>query len=153
MVVNLAPDINTRYANYRTILKLLTQPHVDAYRMLSEDVRYTVEIGPYGGMHYTIGDDPSGDLFTSPVDPAFWAYHSQMDRMWTLWQMLGFSNEKYNESGKGSHVHRTWENMPPSGLVELSDVIDMGYAAPSTTIADVMSTTGGELYCFHLRAG
>jgi tyrosinase len=148
---DLGPDMNMRYANYTTILKLLTQPNVDAFRIVSEGVPYTPEIGPHGGVHYTIGGDPGGDLFTSPADPAFWAHHSQMDRMWALWQALGFSSsERYTDLGKGSYAHRTWENMPPSGLAELSDVIEMGYAAPSTTIAHVMSTTGGEFCYFYL---
>jgi tyrosinase len=148
---DLGPDMNMRYANYTTILKLLTQPNVDAFRIVSEGVPYTAEIGPHGGVHYTIGGDPGGDLFTSPADPAFWVHHSQMDRMWALWQALGFSNsDRYADLGKGSYAHRTWENMPPSGLAELSDVIEMGYAAPSTTIAHVMSTTGGEFCYFYL---
>jgi hypothetical protein len=41
-------------------------------------------------VHYTIGGDPGGDLFTSPGDPAFWAHHSQMDRMWTIWYVVLF---------------------------------------------------------------
>jgi tyrosinase len=84
MVVNLAPDINTRSANHTTILKLLTQSYVDSYRILTEDLPYMVEIGPHGGVHYTIGDDPGGDMLTSPADPAFWAHHSQMGRIWKL---------------------------------------------------------------------
>jgi tyrosinase len=87
---NLSPAMNTRYANYTTVLKLLTRPNVDEYRLVSEGVPYTPEIGPHGGVHYTIGGDPGGDLFTSPGDPAFWAHHSQMDRMWTIWYVVLF---------------------------------------------------------------
>ena len=64
---------------------LLTKPNIQQYRLLSEGVPYTIEIGPHGGIHYVIGGDPGGDLFTSPADPAFWVHHGQMDRLWTTW--------------------------------------------------------------------
>ncbi|KAL2130634.1 hypothetical protein VTI74DRAFT_6135 [Chaetomium olivicolor] len=149
---DIGPAMNMRYANYTTILKLLTQPDIDKFRTVSEGVPYTVEIGPHGGVHYTIGGDPGGDLFTSPADPAFWVHHAQMDRMWATWQALGLGvfGQRFTDLGKGPYAHRTWENNPPSGLAELTDVIDMGYAAPSTTIANVMSTTGGDLCYFYL---
>lgn len=144
---DLGGAMNTRYANYTTLLSLLVQPNVDKFRHVSEGVPYTIEIGPHGGIHYTIGGDPGGDLFTSPGDPAFWIHHSQMDRMWTVWQALGglVNNNRYTDLGSGNFAHMTWENQPPSRLVNLDDVIDMGYAAPSTTIRKVMSTTSGEL--------
>jgi tyrosinase len=152
---DLGPAMNTRYANYTTVLRLLTQPNVDAFRLVSEGVPYTVEIGPHGGIHYTISGDPGGDLFTSPGDPAFWVHHGQMDRMWAVWQALGElapggNNPRLTDLGSGEYAHNTWQNQPPSPLTQLSDVIDMGYAAPSTTIGNVMSTTGGELCYFYL---
>ncbi|AEO60765.1 tyrosinase-like protein [Thermothelomyces thermophilus ATCC 42464] len=157
---DLGGAMNTRYANYTTVLRLLTQPDVDAFRTVSEGVPYTVEIGPHGGIHYTIGGDPGGDLFTSPGDPAFWVHHAQMDRVWATWQALGLlppadggdpdPARRYTDLGKGDYAHRTWQNSPPSPFAELSDVIDMGYAAPSTTIGAVMSTTEGELCYFYL---
>ncbi|KAK4164116.1 putative tyrosinase [Cladorrhinum sp. PSN259] len=148
---DLGPALNKRYANYTTVLTLLAQPDVDAFRHVSEGVPYTVEIGPHGGMHYAIGGDPGGDLFTSPGDPAFWVHHGQMDRVWAIWQALGGSqSNRYTSLGTGPYAHRTWQNNPPAPLAELSDVLEMGYAAPSTTIENVMSTTGGELCYFYL---
>ncbi|KAK4125815.1 tyrosinase-like protein [Parathielavia appendiculata] len=147
---DLGGAMNMRYANYTTVLRMLLQPNVDQYRIVSEGVPYTPEIGPHGGIHYTIGGDPGGDLFTSPGDPAFWVHHSQMDRIWAMWQALGLDGKRYTDLGSGSYAHRTWENNPPSPLAELTDVIDMGYAAPSTTIGEVMSTTGGEFCYFYL---
>ncbi|KAL2165018.1 hypothetical protein VTH06DRAFT_314 [Thermothelomyces fergusii] len=155
---DLGGAMNTRYANYTTVLRLLSQPDVDAFRTVSEGVPYTVEIGPHGGAHYTIGGDPGGDLFTSPGDPAFWVHHAQMDRVWAAWQALGRlagpaggdPARRYVDLGRGDYAHRTWQNNPPSPFAELTDVIDMGYAAPSTTIGAVMSTTKGELCYFYL---
>lgn len=38
-----------------TQIGLLLKPDTASYRLLSEGVPYTVEIGPHGGIHYTIG--------------------------------------------------------------------------------------------------
>lgn len=35
-------------------IELLKKPNIEQYRILSEGVPYTVEIGPHGGIHYTI---------------------------------------------------------------------------------------------------
>jgi tyrosinase len=65
-------------------------------------------------------------------------------------QVLGFNASRYTDLGKGDYAHLTWANDPPSDFQKLTDTIDMGYAAPSTTIAHVMSTTGGEFCYFYL---
>jgi tyrosinase len=64
-------------------------------------------------------------------------------------QVLGGA-KRYTDIGKGNYAHETWANEPPTPLCTLSQAIDMGYAAPSTTFADVMSTTGGELCYFYI---
>jgi tyrosinase len=69
----------------------------------------------------------------------------------TYRQALGGSNsQRYTDLGSGNYAHLTWANDPASALQQLTDTIDMGYAAPSTTIAHVMSTTGGEFCYFYL---
>lgn len=74
---DIGPAVNMRYANYSTVLSvflpaslsalkcteltcepgidLFLQPNIEQYRLLSEGVPYTVEIGPHGGIHYVIG--------------------------------------------------------------------------------------------------
>lgn len=71
-----------------------------------------------------------------------------MDRLWTLWQTLDPST-RYTQLDNGAYGHITWANDPVSALTSLDDVIDMGYAGPSTTIRDVMSTTNGQLCYFY----
>lgn len=93
--------------------------------------------------------DPGGDLFTSPGDPGFYTHHSMMDRMWTYWQLLGCGNERYTQDqmNGGVYGHITWENQPESRRALFSDKIDMGYAAESTTIGNVMDTLAGP-FCY-----
>ncbi|KAH0429210.1 tyrosinase central domain containing protein [Colletotrichum camelliae] len=146
---DVGPAMNQRYANYTTVLNLLLKPNIYEYRLLSEGVPYTIEIGPHGGMHYAISGDPGADLFTSPGDPAFWVHHGMMDRMWTLWQAIDPVNRHKDLNG-GDYGHLTWANEPPSNKTQLTDVIDMGYAGPNIQIQDVMDTLSGPFCYFYL---
>ncbi|KAK7949298.1 tyrosinase central domain-containing protein, partial [Apiospora aurea] len=142
---DVGPALNQRYANYTTILAvagLLTKPNITDYRILSEGVPGTAEIGPHGGGHYVINGDPGGDLYISPGDPSFWVHHGMMDRMWTLWQAMD-PETRNTQMDDGVYGHITWANDPVSRLASPDDVIDMGYAGPSTTIGKVASTTSG----------
>ncbi|KAM7183235.1 putative tyrosinase [Rhypophila sp. PSN 637] len=150
---DVGPGVNMMYANYTSVLHMLSQPNIDAYRFVLEGIPHTTLLGPHGGGHFTIGGDPGGDVFISPGDPAFYLHHGNVDRMWAVWQALGghsASNARYTDLGSGEYAHITWTNSPPSRLAELTDVLDMGHAAESTTIGNVMSTTGGELCYFYL---
>ncbi|KAG7150000.1 Tyrosinase P like protein [Verticillium longisporum] len=146
---DVGPAMNLRYANYTTVLNLLQKPNIEQYRLLSEGVPYTIEIGPHGGIHYTISGDPGGDLFTSPGDPAFYTHHAMMDRMWTLWQGLDPKSRHCQLNG-GNYGHKTWANQPPSEKTRLSDMIDMGYAGDKIMIAEVMDTLSGPFCYFYL---
>lgn len=98
----------------------------------------------------TNSGDPGGDLFTSPGDPAFYVHHGMMDRMWSYWQLLDptrrFSEEEMNG---GDYGHITWTNEPESRKAQLSDQINMGYAADSTTIGAVMDPLAGPFCYFY----
>ncbi|KAK7980215.1 hypothetical protein PG989_012672 [Apiospora arundinis] len=145
---DVGPALNQRYANYTTVLGLLSKPNITEYRALSEGTPNTVELGPHGGAHYVINGDPGGDLYTSPGEPAFWLHHSMVDRMWALWQAMNPDVRNFQmDDGRLGHI--TWDNNPSSRLTSLDDVIDMGYAGPSTTIRQVASTTSGELCYFY----
>ncbi|KAI6790804.1 Di-copper centre-containing protein [Hortaea werneckii] len=148
---DVGPAMNTRYANYTTVMNLLAKPDFNQYRLLSEGVPYTVEIGPHGGIHYTISGDPGADLFTSPGDPTFWTHHSMMDRMWSYWQLLD-PETRFTESSmnNGTYGHITWANQPESRKTYFNDTIDMGYAGDSISIGEVMSTTSGPFCYFYL---
>lgn len=51
-------------------------------------------LGVHGGGHFTIAGDPGADSFISPGDPAFYLHHSQVDRVYWIWQMLDFANRQ-----------------------------------------------------------
>lgn len=98
-----------------------------------------------------ISGDPGGDLFTSPGDPAFYVHHGMMDRMWSYWQLhdpsTRFAEEEMNG---GDYGHVTWLNAPESRKAKFTDVLDMGYAADSITIGEVMDTLAGPFCYFYI---
>ncbi|XP_076934781.1 polyphenol oxidase I, chloroplastic-like [Bidens hawaiensis] len=55
----------------------------------------SVEAGCHIAMHRWVGDptqanfEDMGNLYSSGYDPLFYAHHSNVDRMWTLWKKLG----------------------------------------------------------------
>lgn len=42
-----------------------------------------------------------------------------------------------------------WNNEPPSRLMTMDDVINIGWAGPPTTMREMMSTTSGPLCYFY----
>ncbi|KAK8116754.1 Tyrosinase [Apiospora kogelbergensis] len=148
---DLGPAINKRYANYTTVFvtDLLSKPNITEYRLLLEGgFNNGGEIGPHGGGHYTINGDPGGDLWVSPADVAFYVHHGNMDRMWTLWQAIDPVNRTVLLDD-GPYGHITWNNEPPSRLMTMDDVINIGWAGPPTTMREMMSTTSGPLCYFY----
>lgn len=146
---DVGPGVNMRFANYTTVLNLLRAPDIDAFRLVSEGIKDTIEIGPHGGGHYVMGGDPGGDVFTSPNDPAFFVHHGQMDRMWALFQEMD-PDTRHKDLGSGLYAHQTWWNAPPSDLTSMDEVLDLGYAAGNITIREVMDTTKGPFCYFYL---
>ena len=49
------------------------------------DFRPLMEVHMHPAAHTFIGAD-NFDLFSSPSDPVFYFLHSQIDRLWTIWQ-------------------------------------------------------------------
>ncbi|KAH9428180.1 hypothetical protein MCOR02_011668 [Pyricularia oryzae] len=143
---DVGPGVNMRFANYTTVLNLLTAPDIDAFRIVSEGEKGTVEIGPHGGGHYVMGGDPGGDVFTSPNDPAFFVHHGQMDRVWFLWQEQDRA-ARLHDLGKGLYAHQTWWNEPPSNLTSPDEIIDLGYSGGKIAIKDLADTTSGP-FCY-----
>ncbi|XP_071724391.1 polyphenol oxidase, chloroplastic-like [Rutidosis leptorrhynchoides] len=55
---------------------------------------------PHGSVHIWCGDkrqpnlENMGNLYSAGRDPIFFAHHSNVDRMWTIWKTLGGTNRK-----------------------------------------------------------
>ncbi|KAG2687510.1 hypothetical protein I3760_09G054400 [Carya illinoinensis] len=55
----------------------------------------SIETTPHGPVHLWTGDDTQpnnedmGNFYSAGRDPIFFAHHSNVDRMWTIWKTLG----------------------------------------------------------------
>ena len=98
---DLNPGVAERYTSFRNTTQLiLSYDNIADFQMMMEgDPRFVEgEYGVHGGGHYTIGGDPGSDPFISPGDPAFYLHHSQIDRVYWIWQMLDFFNRRVSFS-------------------------------------------------------
>ncbi|KAH8195633.1 hypothetical protein TruAng_010190 [Truncatella angustata] len=99
-------------------------------------------LGLHAAGHFSIGGD-AGDLFSSPVDPAFWLHHAMLDRIYWLWQALHL-NQALSIAGT-----ITLFNNPPSRNTTLEDVIFMGQSnAPARPIGELLNTLGDDPFCY-----
>lgn len=98
---DLNPGVAAKYTSFLNTTSLILQnPTVEWFQAIMQaDPRYVHgELGVHGGGHFTIGGDPGSDPFISPGDPAFFLHHSQVDRVYWIWQMLDFNNRKVSLS-------------------------------------------------------
>ncbi|KAM0543259.1 hypothetical protein ACHAPJ_012405 [Fusarium lateritium] len=96
--------------------------------------------GMHRGGHAFIGGE-NNNLFTSPSDPLFYLHHSNVDRIWSMWQSRDFDNRTLALSGT-----LTWSNYPPTSNATVDDILEMGPLG-SRKILDVMSTID-EILCY-----
>lgn len=91
--------------------------------------------------HYTVSGDPGGDFYISPNEPSFWAHHSMIDRVWTIWQSLNYSSRVTQMEGGTS--------MFGGGKAQqLTDLVYQGVVAKETyMIKDLLSTVDGP-FCY-----
>ncbi|KAL0579506.1 hypothetical protein V5O48_002490 [Marasmius crinis-equi] len=94
---------------------------------------------PHDSGHFTVGGD-FGDLYSAPVDPLFFVYHANVDRVWWKWQNADREERLYLIDG------RTTVD-PPYEEVTLDFLLKMEGLAPLTPVRQVMDT-GNELLCY-----
>ncbi|OOF98338.1 hypothetical protein ASPCADRAFT_395107 [Aspergillus carbonarius ITEM 5010] len=87
------------------------------------DFVLSIEDGPHLSIPRTVHGDFS--TITAPADPVFFLHHTQLDRLWSMWQ----------------HAH------PQSSAVPTDDLIEVGGLGPDILATDVMHTESG-LLCY-----
>jgi len=120
--------------------------------------------GIHAGGHFTIGS-LNDDAYASAGDPAFWLHHSQIDRVWTIWQSLNPANRTHQvygtstafNSGSRSHFPHLPKDKsvlmrpilldPPSPNVTLDTSINFGVLAPQQPIHNLVSSIDGP-FCY-----
>lgn len=143
---DLTDAINRQYANASAVAEnILAYDNIWDFQMTMQGVPGTGNIGIHGGGHYSLGGDPGRDFYISPGDPAFYLHHSQIDRVWWIWQNLN-AKTAFGEDGISGTA--TFLDAPPSANTTLDTMIDLGYAWKDVLpMRDLMSTTGGP-FCY-----
>ncbi|KAJ5410792.1 uncharacterized protein N7487_005151 [Penicillium crustosum] len=90
--------------------------------------RVALESGPHGAVHSAIGGDMSPA--TSPNDPIFFMHHTQIDRLWWLWQQEMPSNRTYDYSGIRTQDNSDGKTPPPATLNDLLPMLGMAKDLP-----------------------
>ncbi|KAI3836590.1 hypothetical protein MKX03_008265 [Papaver bracteatum] len=63
----------------------------------------TIELIPHNTVHIWTGDprqpnrEDMGDFYSAARDPIFFAHHSNIDRMWTIWKRLGGNRKDFTD--------------------------------------------------------
>ncbi|KAM7211737.1 hypothetical protein V8F06_012870 [Rhypophila decipiens] len=121
---------------------LATDSSYDAFRE-------ALEGGPHQAVHFGIaignGRGRIGDMVpsSSPNDPIFFLHHTQVDRLWWIWQQ---ADESRTNAYDG--FHRLPPNAPEGEQgppVTLNDILAMRDLAPDAKVLDVMDTRNANL--------
>ncbi|RYP39594.1 hypothetical protein DL767_002142 [Monosporascus sp. MG133] len=97
--------------------------------------------GIHAGGHRSVGG-PMTDFFASPQDPVFFLHHSQLDRVWALWQAADESR-RYQYNGT-STVYNPVDGTPP---VTNQTVMSFAAIGEDVTVEEVANPMRGR-YCY-----
>ena len=117
---------STEALSYDLAGPLMQTADIDSFRPLADTIHRAAHAWP--------GGDP-WDFYSSPSHPVFYLLHSQVDRLWTIWQGLDYTNRQNALSGTV-----TISNQPPSANATLDTILIMGAAGGNLPIKEVMST-------------
>ncbi|KAK1462392.1 tyrosinase central domain-containing protein [Colletotrichum cuscutae] len=145
---DLNKHVSSRHTTFRNTTLLLTKHNTleSFWGFLNSDDRYInpFELGVHAASHWQLGGDSGNNFFISPADPAFFLHHSQIDRIYWIWQMLDWENRQ------DIFGTVTMQNIPPSRNGTLDDLVDLRPLAEPRKLRDLMSTIGigGSPFCY-----
>ncbi|KAI2604552.1 Di-copper centre-containing protein [Hypoxylon fragiforme] len=145
-------DLNTQicaqWASLRNTTETITQsPDIALFQAnLQGDFRWPDArkwgFAVHGGGHFAIAGDPGGDFYFSPLEPAFYLHHGQIDRMYFIWQNLDWE-QRQTMAGTITMMDR-----PASRNGTLEDVLDIAPVGESYRFGQLLDTVGGSPFCF-----
>ena len=131
----LTRDFGSENLTYSVLVDLFEQPDIHAFHP-------DLELIGHGIPHRYIGGE-NIDIYSSPNDPSFYLLHSQVDRLWSVWQGLDYEARKNGLDGTLS-----MNNYPPTPNATLSTIMKMGIpAGGDLPISWAMSTFEND-YCY-----
>ncbi|MCJ1423561.1 hypothetical protein MMC29_001445 [Sticta canariensis] len=140
---DLNPKLTGLWLTSASVESLLKSPNITVFNRVILQGSGPGGLGVHGAGHRSVGMDMI-DFFSSPGDPIFFLHHTQIDRLWTLWQKHDPAERQYAISGTGTLL-----NYPPSPEFQLNDTIDLGKLSPGgpQPIRDFLNTLGGP-FCY-----
>jgi tyrosinase len=119
--------------------RTISPDSIDEVLALDDYERFVKEME--SRVHDTIPFGIGGDFetFTAPYNPLFFLHHTQLDRLWWLWQQR---KPEERLSAYSGHNHRH-----PIEMASLDDKIDMRGLAPNVRVRSVMDTEG-DFLCY-----
>ncbi|KAH8886012.1 Di-copper centre-containing protein [Thozetella sp. PMI_491] len=127
-----------RFNNHSVIEELLAQEDMGSFQYYMSQGNI---MGPHAGGHYALGY-ALYDFFASPLDPAFFLHHGQVDRMWLLWQEKKPATRWYALNGTSTVFNG---NSTPE--VTLDTEITFGLLGKTRTLKEVANPRAGH-YCY-----
>ncbi|KAI1100189.1 Di-copper centre-containing protein [Jackrogersella minutella] len=130
------------FLTWDTVTRLVGAPDVGTFHSILENDWHVKA-------HQFLGKDGL-DLFTSPNDPIFYLLHSQVDRLWAIWQGQNFEERLYQVNGNRTFFGiplDTAPNVPPSNAT-LEDVMDLGYGYTPKIKDGMPMTYNGRCYMY-----
>jgi tyrosinase len=131
--------ISTRYGNQTAVNILMATPDIETFQNTMSGA--DINLGVHGGGHFSLGPALL-DFFASPSDPAFFLHHSNIDRVWTLWQAQNPRKRQYALSGTSTIFNG---NSTPQ--VTLETVQNWGFLGVEKTTKELMSAKAGT-FCY-----
>ncbi|KAF9553969.1 tyrosinase [Agrocybe pediades] len=120
----------TRYLTPQQVANTTKQETFETFRIELEGGDQTPDRKIHDGGHISVGGDGS-NFYSSPGDPIFYLHHTNLDRIWWIWQNLSPSH-LYAISGPSSVTNPTAPN------VTLDFTLLMGTLEETMSIRDVM---------------
>ncbi|KAL4862790.1 hypothetical protein BDV12DRAFT_207005 [Aspergillus spectabilis] len=137
-------DLNTRVSSYcnspDVTEALLAAPNITTFQTIIDKGLLGVHLnGPHGCAHASVGS-VMGDLWAAVADPAFFLHHTNLDRMWALWQERDESTRRVALNGS-SGIY----NSPDWPEVTLDTPMVFGELDEVRYIRDMMDPMDGVL--------
>ena len=130
--------IATRYGNQTAVDILMATPDIETFQNTMSSAGNP---GVHGGGHFSLGPGLL-DFLASPSDPAFFLHHSNIDRVWTLWQAQNPGKRQYALSGTSTIFNG---NSTPQ--VTLETVQNWGFLGVEKTTKEPMNAKAGT-FCY-----
>ncbi|KAJ4181994.1 hypothetical protein NW755_010682 [Fusarium falciforme] len=147
---DLSSEILHRYVNETSVLTLIRDTSdIWTFQIVMSGAWGTREIGIHPGAHHSLGGDPGRDFWVSSGEPAFWAHHTNIDRVWWMWQMLDPDVRAANVSTAVNGPITMYDLYEPHQNATIFELQNLGYVAEGKEVAlgELMSTTEG-MFCY-----